>query len=197
MNASRSLWSASVFPRSKLATGFGWTPATRSGVNNARFYASSQPLRAIAAHVPMCVSPIDFCSYGAPQIRTLAGTHRLLSSLPNEGNGSGLTSQSTDSALDHEKIPGAKHGGAKLAIMYTCTVCDTRSAKVFTKQAYEKGVVIVRCPGCDNQHLIADRLGWFEDESWDVERLMKERGEGMVKLEHDGTLEFFGENEAN
>lgn len=112
------------------------------------------------------------------------------------------------SSLDHEKIPGVKFGGAKLAIMFTCTaqiepeggepyVCGTRSAKVFTRQAYENGVVLVRCPGCGNQHLIADRLGWFEDDSWDVERLMRERGEGMVKLDEDGTLQILGTEKSN
>ena len=40
------------------------------------------------------------------------------------------------------------------------------------QQAYREGVVIVRCPGCDNLHLIADRLGWFEDGGVDVRQLM-------------------------
>ena len=50
---------------------------------------------------------------------------------------------------------------ARMAITFTCTVCDERSTKTFTKHSYTKGVVLIKCPGCQNLHLIADNLGWF------------------------------------
>jgi hypothetical protein len=82
----------------------------------------------------------------------------------------------SDSSKPYE-IPGAQKGGRKLAIVFTCTVCDTRSAKQFTEQAYTNGVVLVRCPGCENLHLIADRLGYFQEEDWDLESLVQQKGE--------------------
>lgn len=41
----------------------------------------------------------------------------------------------------------------KLSITFTCTVegCGERSTHEFTKHAYEKGIVLVQCPGCKNR----------------------------------------------
>mmetsp|Transcript_20010 Transcript_20010/g.41847 ORF Transcript_20010/g.41847 Transcript_20010/m.41847 type:complete len:183 (-) Transcript_20010:17-565(-) len=89
-------------------------------------------------------------------------------------------------------VPGAEKGGKKLAIVYTCKVCNTRSAKRFTENAYLNGVVLVRCPGCENLHLIADRLGFFEDREgggWDVEKFLKEKGEDVTAVHEGNVLE--------
>lgn len=93
-------------------------------------------------------------------------------------------------------IPGAQTGGGrKLAILYTCGVCGTRSMKQFTEQAYLHGVVLVRCPGCQSLHLIADRLGYFSDNDdgdnsgggFDVAKVLKNKGGNVKTLisEHD------------
>lgn len=85
-------------------------------------------------------------------------------------------------SLDIDQIPGTSKGGSRqLAIIFTCKVCDTRSAKKFTERAYNHGVVLVRCPKCNNLHLIADRLGYFSDDEggkgWDIEMFMKSVGQ--------------------
>ncbi|PWN43701.1 zf-DNL-domain-containing protein, partial [Ceraceosorus guamensis] len=72
----------------------------------------------------------------------------------------------------------------KLALSFTCTVpnCGHRSAHEFTARAYQKGIVIVECPGCKNRHLIADHLGWFKDsnEARTVEEMVRAHG-GRVR----------------
>ena len=67
-----------------------------------------------------------------------------------------------------------------LAIVFTCKVCEQRSMKTCSRESYEKGVVVVRCGGCNNLHLIADRLGWF-GEPGSIEDFIAARGDLLKK----------------
>lgn len=83
-------------------------------------------------------------------------------------------------------------GSGNYVIIYTCKVCETRQSRSFTKNAYHKGVVIVRCEGCENLHLIADNLKWFEEDAVNVEDLVKRENKEVVKVEAKGELkEYF------
>ncbi|KAK1396445.1 DNL-type domain-containing protein [Heracleum sosnowskyi] len=67
-----------------------------------------------------------------------------------------------------------------LAMMFTCKVCETRNMKTMCRESYEKGVVVARCGGCNNLHLIADHLGWF-GEPGSIEEFLAARGEEVKK----------------
>ena len=73
---------------------------------------------------------------------------------------------------------------------YTCSVCETKQARTFPQDAYTKGVVLLRCEGCDKLHLIADNLGWFRDESVNIEQIMAEKGETVNTNIRESTIEF-------
>lgn len=75
-----------------------------------------------------------------------------------------------------------------LAFVFTCKVCETRSIKTASRESYEKGVVVARCGGCNNLHLIADRLGWF-GEPGSIEDFLAAQGE-KVKKGSSETLNF-------
>lgn len=78
-------------------------------------------------------------------------------------------------ADEFKNIPGSQTSDEKMIIQFTCKVCDTSSIKKFSKHSYEHGVVLVRCPSCQNLHVIADRLGYFGDKDWDIEKYLQQQ----------------------
>jgi hypothetical protein len=78
-----------------------------------------------------------------------------------------------------------------LIMMFTCTVCDPRSAKTMTRDTYDNGIVIVRCPRCQKLHLIADCLGWF-GRPGSVEDFLAQQGVDVGKGSEFSADDFAG-----
>ncbi|XP_012146776.2 uncharacterized protein LOC105663323 [Megachile rotundata] len=100
------------------------------------------------------------------------------------------SSQENNEETSKKQVLGKLEG--KLKLMFTCKVCQYRSSKIISKVAYEKGVIIIRCDGCKNNHLIADNLGWFEDlkRRNNIEKLMAAKGETVQRIRNsDGFIE--------
>jgi len=79
------------------------------------------------------------------------------------------------------------HFAPRKYIEFTCTVCQNRVAKTFSKQAYEKGTVLIRCSGCQNFHLIADHINFTGYAEKTIEEVAAKKGE-TVTTKWDGEL---------
>ncbi|CAC5385119.1 ZIM17 [Mytilus coruscus] len=86
----------------------------------------------------------------------------------------------------------------RLLMAYKCKVCGTQNQETFSKQAYEKGVVIVTCKECKSNHLIADHLDWFQDiKGRTIEEILAEKGETVKKVILDGGMELIPKSDKN
>ena len=110
---------------------------------------------------------------------SFAAQFRLCSSVPNN-------CEVPPNSSNEGKTLG-QFQSAKMLLGYTCKVCGSKNQKMISKQAYTKGVVIVRCEGCDNLHLIADNLGWWPDlqGKTNIEQILAEKGETVNRGEVD------------
>ena len=129
------------------------------------------------------------CSFGAP--RSIATTRLLYVS-----RGSRLYSK--DSSV-HNSVPNSVKNEVeavkkvlqsaqpsetpKLLIGFTCKSCSTRTHRLMSRQAYEKGIVLIECPGCETRHLIADNLGWFKDTPQAARRIEEMPEVGAIRRE--------------
>ncbi|XVE68847.1 hypothetical protein DITRI_Ditri09bG0102500 [Diplodiscus trichospermus] len=102
-------------------------------------------------------------------------------SLKSSSHLANVPSETNHSVVKHTAISQLKTSVRHdLAMIFTCKVCETRSVRTVCRESYEKGVVVVRCGGCNNLHLIADRLGWF-GEPGSIEDFLAARGEEVKK----------------
>lgn len=76
-----------------------------------------------------------------------------------------------------DKVPGVKSSasGQLYVLSFRCNKCNTQSIRSFTKHAYHKGVVLVKCGGCPHTHLVADNLGWFQDTPINLDSMYKDQ----------------------
>ena len=97
------------------------------------------------------------------------------SSGPLEVVGEGPSQSHATTPPSQSPLPGVNSGGEDgfYLLMFTCTKCDTRTARRISKSGYHTGSVLVRCPGCLNLHLVSDHLGFFNDDKVDAEALLR------------------------
>ncbi|KAK6458453.1 DNL zinc finger-domain-containing protein [Scheffersomyces xylosifermentans] len=100
----------------------------------------------------------------------------------------------SSNSKDDSNTASFKVEDPQLMIAFTCKKCDTRSSHTFSRQAYYKGTVAIQCPGCKNRHLIADNLKIFKDNKFNIEDVLKAKGESVATGTEDLVFEDIPES---
>jgi len=98
--------------------------------------------------------------------------------LPAPGSSS-FNNNKEPSRVQPSDKPATGFASKKFELLYTCNICETRNSNLVSRVAYNNGVVIARCKGCQNQHLIADNLGFTKlwSEEGNIEEYFANRNE--------------------
>lgn len=142
--------------------------------------------------------PSQFFCLSTCLISSLRGrSQSAFSAVPNDAHPIFFSSGSSSSPQPSGDLPGVSSGGEDgfYVLMFTCKVCETRTARRISKKGYHEGSVLVRCPGCLGLHLISDHLGFFNDESVDAESILKGKGEEGVVGRVDPSVYEFSTND--
>lgn len=73
-------------------------------------------------------------------------------------NSSAEKPASPPQALPHKPAPHRDPNEQVYQLTFTCKVCRDRSSHTISKQGYHKGTILIKCPECNNRHLISDHL---------------------------------------
>ena len=146
-----------------------------------RFTEPSRRIRAKSADAGFAVRGLATKrgSSGTPESILQATDSKEDAKEDSKKSGDARVDASSTDPKDLSSAPLPINPRKDLYMMFTCGKCETRAAKGFSRQAYENGVVIVRCPGCDAQHVVADHHGWF-GEKGTIEDFLKEKNNGQT-----------------
>lgn len=131
-------------------TGIRFTPTFRSLDTLCRSFPTSMSFQhRLGSHFKFSISSVQSQTVEGDALRSTTGTIKSPSpsfSAPTNSSQSSTTSHHTHRGQIDPPEP-------RLSLTFTCTAsnCSTRSSHTFTKRAYEKGVVLVECPGCKNR----------------------------------------------
>lgn len=85
---------------------------------------------------------------------------RTFSTLESEKQTQNNNINSTTTTTSKNETPIGKIEG-KIFAQFTCNVCQSKVQKTFSKASYEHGVVLIRCDGCKNLHLVRNIICYF------------------------------------
>ncbi|PWY78232.1 zf-DNL-domain-containing protein [Aspergillus heteromorphus CBS 117.55] len=105
-----------------------------------------------------------------------------------------LTDRTSDAQTDAEKEAQNRERRANepaYQITFTCKPCGNRSTHRLSKHGYHRGTVLIKCPSCENRHVISDHLNIFFDKKTTLQEILEEKGDKITRGYLDGDMEFW------
>lgn len=124
--------------------------------------------------------------------------HNSNSSSPSSGE-KPLTDRQTSAQTDaqnEEQNRLRREQEPAYQISFTCKPCGNRSSHRMSKHGYHKGTVLIRCPSCENRHVISDHLNIFFDKKTTLEDILKQDGRQVTRGYLEGDMEFWDDGTA-